>query len=395
MFCIYSFGKALLGNYAIINSVEKGNNAWLKEDNRFRFAASGAVVLLSLVLIVGLSVERMGRMGLLHISSARPYFGGRAAIRIGDGANASWGFVDTMGKTVIGCQYERVGNFRESLAPVRKNKMWGFIDETGDEAVPFKYDAVSYMDAGLAICMKYGEGVSFYVYDFNDFTKSGIVGFADVLDKTGINMMDSINEQITNVRVIGKSPRTDRWYFSFEIAEVKYKCSTATNLETFFQEVKYNEGLRYSIGGFWNPAGKLEIIYVLDSLSLVRLNAVPGTVEDKPMNPFPGSWRDLKNIRPVFSEGLCAIPQSGKFGFIDRSGKTVIDFIYDNALPFNEGLAAVNLNGEWFFINREGNRLSEETYSWVNSFSEGRALVRKGDDWSFINKQGVCEVFCH
>lgn len=42
-----------------------------------------------------------------------------------------------------------------------------------------------------------------------------------------------------------------------------------------------------------------------------------------------------------FSEGLAAVKQDGKWGYIDETGKTVIPFGYDKAYAFNEGLAVV------------------------------------------------------
>ena len=42
-----------------------------------------------------------------------------------------------------------------------------------------------------------------------------------------------------------------------------------------------------------------------------------------------------------FSEGLAAVKQGGKWGYIDETGKTVIPFRYDKAYPFSEGLAVV------------------------------------------------------
>lgn len=42
-----------------------------------------------------------------------------------------------------------------------------------------------------------------------------------------------------------------------------------------------------------------------------------------------------------FSEGLAAVRQGGKWGYIDETGKTVLPFRYDKAYPFNEGLAVI------------------------------------------------------
>ena len=43
----------------------------------------------------------------------------------------------------------------------------------------------------------------------------------------------------------------------------------------------------------------------------------------------------------AFYEGLAAVKQNGKWGYIDETGKTVIPFQYDLALQFSEGKAVV------------------------------------------------------
>ena len=43
----------------------------------------------------------------------------------------------------------------------------------------------------------------------------------------------------------------------------------------------------------------------------------------------------------TFSEGLAAVKENGKWGYIDTEGNTVIPFQYDLAYSFNEGLAIV------------------------------------------------------
>ncbi len=42
-----------------------------------------------------------------------------------------------------------------------------------------------------------------------------------------------------------------------------------------------------------------------------------------------------------FSEGLAAVKQNDKWGYIDETGKTIIPFEYDYAFPFSEGVAVV------------------------------------------------------
>lgn len=44
-------------------------------------------------------------------------------------------------------------------------------------------------------------------------------------------------------------------------------------------------------------------------------------------------------------------------GFIDHTGKVVIDFIYDSADLFYDDKVKVTLNGEAFYIDETGTRI--------------------------------------
>jgi len=48
--------------------------------------------------------------------------------------------------------------------------------------------------------------------------------------------------------------------------------------------------------------------------------------------------------------------ENGKWGFIDKSGATVIPFKYDFGESFSKGKAKVEINGKSFYINKKGER---------------------------------------
>src|SRR5262245_41153462 len=89
---------------------------------------------------------------------------------------------------------------------------------------------------------------------------------------------------------------------------------------------------------------------------------------------------------------LFPIQQGDRWGYIDRSGKIVIEPRFREADEFSEGLAAVELTGRWGFIDASGKVVVEPQYSWANRFSEGLARVRIGAErygkWGFIDRSG-------
>lgn len=96
----------------------------------------------------------------------------------------------------------------------------------------------------------------------------------------------------------------------------------------------------------------------------------------------------------VFHEGMAAYENSkGKWGYMDRSGKSVIPCIYQDARRFSEGLAAVQKDGHWGYINKNGETVIPFQYMNPYPFHEGLAFVFFNGKYSVIDKNGNV-VFC-
>ena len=78
-----------------------------------------------------------------------------------------------------------------------------------------------------------------------------------------------------------------------------------------------------------------------------------------------------------FSEGLAAVCQEKKWGFIDRTGKLVIPAQFNHVGSFSEGLAPVKSEAEqkWGFIDRTGK------LAIPYAFTDAKILPRSGPGW--------------
>lgn len=77
-----------------------------------------------------------------------------------------------------------------------------------------------------------------------------------------------------------------------------------------------------------------------------------------------------------------------KWGYIDVNGKTVLAPVWDEALPFFEGMAKVSSSGEWGFINKKGKTVVVPKYDDVSDFENGLASVTKKNHYSVIDTLG-------
>jgi len=81
---------------------------------------------------------------------------------------------------------------------------------------------------------------------------------------------------------------------------------------------------------------------------------------------------------PAAESSYIAFKSNGKWGYIDVSGRIVIENRFENAKSFSMGYAPVFGDGLWYYIREDGKPANENRYEEAGCFScEGRSVVRK------------------
>ena len=99
--------------------------------------------------------------------------------------------------------------------------------------------------------------------------------------------------------------------------------------------------------------------------------------------PKSGRFADLAKIVPIDSFFVPTL-------FDYRT----IDFNFDDAFSFTENLAKVKLNNKWGFIDKTGKTIIPFEYEQAISFQNGKARVKKNGKWFWIDKTGKCVKDC-
>lgn len=98
------------------------------------------------------------------------------------------------------------------------------------------------------------------------------------------------------------------------------------------------------------------------------------------------------------SDGLYVVsdPDNRRYGYCKKNEKgqyiSVIDRKYDDALNFSEGTGRVKLNGKWGLIDKSGRSIIHCQYELIGPFSDpylNLAKVKKNEKWGFINRLGA------
>ncbi|MBQ7239757.1 MAG: WG repeat-containing protein [Bacteroidales bacterium] len=94
----------------------------------------------------------------------------------------------------------------------------------------------------------------------------------------------------------------------------------------------------------------------------------------------------------TFSEGkapVCVeVNRVRKWGFIDEKGEMVFEPQFERASSFSEGLAAVLVDSLWGYIDHHGELVIEPKFGCVGPFHYGRAYFKNDYYFGFINRKG-------
>ncbi|MBK9154651.1 MAG: WG repeat-containing protein [Chloracidobacterium sp.] len=133
-----------------------------------------------------------------------------------------------------------------------------------------------------------------------------------------------------------------------------------------------------------------------DDLFVVIVDNKRGYIDRTGKIVIQPKWARANN----FSEGLAVVASDEdgyKEGYIDTSGKVVVEPQYPMARDFSEGLAAVGF-GEFGmhnsgshktgFIDKSGKLVIEAKYRDAGDFSEGLATVHENGKYGYIDRTG-------
>lgn len=257
--------------------------------------------------------------------------------------------VSTTNSQPVHFKYDRVGNFKEGMAPVYIGDKMGYIDKAGKEVVPVIYEEDYIPD-------EFKDGVAIVALN----KLSGLV------DKTG--------KLIVPCEYKGMSA------FSEGIAEA-YKAEGKVGFIN--TQGKTIIPFHYSINTMYGGAK------CISGMIPVRNSAGKyGYIDKTNKLIVPFLYEAVQN----FSDGLAMVKRvyNGKVSYLNTRGETVIAEKYDNGTLFKEGLAYVNIGakekslysgldgGKWGVIDKTGKEIIPIAYDKIYEIKNGLAIVAIG-----------------
>ena len=82
-----------------------------------------------------------------------------------------------------------------------------------------------------------------------------------------------------------------------------------------------------------------------------------------------------------------------RYGYMDTTGRVLIEAQFKDARNFSDGFAAVEVDGKWGYIDRNGQMVIQPQFHKAKAFRNGRALVEVSpDSWRYIDRTGKVAI---
>ena len=296
------------------------------------------------------------------------------------GLNGQYGILKN-GEQVIANEYQSISyNTESNTLTLEKTKRYGVASLEGETIIPVEYTQID--STGMYIYATSTNG-EVQVYQKNG-ERANIESNISILETenenykikidstqgTKYSIIDSQNNELTTNEYSYIGYLFDD-YFIVSISGGKLGVIDVN--ETPIIEIKYDsienlQGTDYIVATLTQEG----ITQVYDK-SLNKIcemsNAIIDTHQDyiKIYNTSETKYFDLngneKQNTEIFDNQIYAKSQNGKWGFVDKSGNVVIDYIYDKVTDLNEyGYAGIKVDNKWGVVNSNGEIILEPAY---------------------------------
>lgn len=338
-------------------------------------------------------VAKNGKLGFLDIKgneivqliyddSYRFYDGSVGVKKYG-----KWGLINKSGKQILPFIYDDFIDYYNGCAGVVRGYQWGMIDKSGNEIVECKYDFDSNYD-------------QIFIYKFHyNYIRVRLGDYLGLLNTEGKEILPCVYDKIVLLNegtvIVGynnKEGVIDLTNNGKEVLPIVYdsiKHIDSTHVYLVSKDNKY---------GYINDAGKFllpcEYDLPLESEDFTRTYKVFAVSKNETTYIYDINFNEIASIRDIkkvysIRDGLICARKGNFIGLIDFSDNIIIPFEYQldselwgfDDIRFCCELAEVRKNDKWGYINKSGKTVIPFIYDLAYSFVDGKAIVMNGNAW--------------
>ena len=264
-------------------------------------------------------------------------------VKIADG---KYGIVNYSNTLVLDAIYDGIEKiYGNDLYVVDKEGKQVVVDKEGKEVLNGDYNKV------VAILKNQNEGII--------FEKDGKYG---IMNFSGEKIIDNTYEELKEAKAGIFIAKQDGKYGVIDLQKNQ-------KVEFKYTSIIYNEKADIYIAETENFNNELlnNSFEVKQTGILTELDTEKGYIELKQDDSY--KYYDFKfaekDIKEIYSNNtLYLSKKDGKYGFVDKQGNVVVDYIYDDATKQNQyGYSAIKKDGKWGSIDNKGNVVAQPTYN--------------------------------
>ena len=321
------------------------------------------------------------------------------------------GFLNKKGEVVIEPEYSDGLNYLNNIANVVKDSVSGYIDKKGNLKLFPQYKKAYWNGKiGYAINNKkefaiidmLGNRVTDFKYKsfrqtserYISVKEKGESKFIDIKGNSIFNdTINIVNKGIFNSLAVykGNNRRLGLIHINgTKITEPIYNVIYGQNYsENWVVQKDGKYGVINSLGKLIVPLIYQKITHVVNENDPipVKLNNKFGYVfHSTEVIPF-----EYDEALP-FKNGIARVKKDGLYHFINKKNRILCSFEHEGGWNgqeyFSDNLSIFKLKGKYGYINKKGKIVIEPIFDKVNNFKKGMALVQKNRLFGFINKKG-------
>ena len=295
------------------------------------------------------------------------------------------GLVNEKGQTIIPTKYKEIltlkDGYKNEYIIVNEEGKYGLISTSGTIIFDTKYDDIKYINSSETYTVSEEGTVKLVtIHDsviidgkYDDIThykgENAIVvkdGKYGVVDKEGVEKIPLEYEELKYAFSIYYIAKKDGKYGVVNLANEGI-------VEFIYTNMFYVESGRF----IQADLSETETVVFDDKLSqkftgiISEINTDKGYIRAYVGNEYKYynfKFENKKSSDVLTSNTLFLSKKDGKYGYTDKDGRVVVDYIYDDATEQNKyGYAAVKKDGKWGSIDKAGKLVLEPSLNLDNS----------------------------
>lgn len=295
------------------------------------------------------------------------------------------GIANSKGSIIIEPNYKEIKNlgdtYKEGYITINDENKYGVVSTTKKQALDNKYDDIEqvYLDNYYLVKQS---GVKRVINTSGEIILEG--NFDDITSNTSKGFIFKKGDLYGEISTEGDTVIEPKYQYLEEtepnifIAKQDDKYGIIDELEEVkipfeYTGIKYNEKANLFIAetseyktALIDKDFNIKVIGILSEINTEK-EYIRMRVDDQ-YKYYNLKGEEKENTEILKDNTIFLSKKDGKYGYVDKKGNAITEFIYDDATEQNEyGFAGIKINGLWGSIDKNGKEVIEPKYNLENN----------------------------